>query len=130
MAGDNPYAARSSALLPTTIEMDGRTADALTRKSLPDLQSIYEQLLEEAERGEKLIADGGSACACDVAYSQLLIVISFSINKLDGGGRYEDWMEDESIERLTSYRELVGACGDDAGSSAASGITDEMILAL
>lgn len=130
MADDNPYAERSNALLPTTMEIDREAADALTQKSLPDLQAIYDRLRDETDRGEKLIADGGAACACDVAHSTLFTIIGFAINKLDGEGRYRDWMEDDSLDMLADYRSLVAACGGDAGSPATSGITDAMIRGL
>lgn len=127
MANDNPYAERSATVLPITLEMDRGAADALARRSLSDLQAIYAQLQKEADQSEELISDGGVACACDVAHSNLLIVIGFSINKLDGEGRYQDWMEDDSLGLLADYRQLVAACGEDAQSPAFSGITDEMI---
>jgi len=130
MASDNPYAQRSKTRLPVTLETDRRLMDALTRKSLPDLNTVYAQLHEDVDRIRKRLTDDGTACACDVAHSTLLIIIGFSINKLDGEGRWQDWMEDESLELLENYRRLVAACGEDAGSPAFSGITDEMIKKL
>lgn len=127
MAADNPHAKRSKALLPSTLEIDRSVADALARKSLPGLQTNYARLQEATEEGEKLVANGGMACACDVAHSNLLIVVGFAINKLDKEGRYQDWMEDDSLGNLANYRELVAACGEDASSRAFSSITDEMI---
>lgn len=130
MAYDNPYERRSKTLLPITLDIDRRVADALMRKSLSDLQAIYAKLKEEAEKSEELVTGGGGACACDVAHWNLLTLIGFSINKLDGEGRYQDWMEDESLGLLADYREIVAACGEDAKSPAFSGITDEMIKKL
>jgi 1,6-anhydro-N-acetylmuramate kinase len=130
MADDGSYVERSKERLPTTMEIDGRAADALARKSLSELQAVYARLQEQNDRNERFVVDGGTASACDVANTQLLILIGFSVNKLDGEGRHREWMEDENVALLASYRELVAACGNDAGSPAASGITDAMIEAL
>lgn len=127
MADNNPHAKRSQMLLPITLAIDRRAADALMRKSLSDLEAIYAKLREEADKSEELVTAGGGACACDVAHSSLLTVIGFAINKLNGEGRYQDWMADESLGLLADYRELVTACGEDANSPAFSGITDDMI---
>ncbi|MUO43006.1 hypothetical protein [Agrobacterium vitis] len=130
MADENPYTKRSATLLPVTLKLDGNVTDALARKSLSTLQDIYRQLQEETEKGEELVNNNGTASACDVAHSNLLIVVGFAINKLDGEGRYQDWMENESLEKLAEYRELVAACSNDARLPAFSKITDNMIKQL
>ncbi len=130
MANENPYMERSKALLPVTLETDRKAADALARKSLSGLQAIYAHLQGAADKAEELVTNGGGACACDVAHSNLLIIIGFAINKLDGEGRYQVWMEDESLEILEDYRGLVSACSKDARSPAFSSITDKMIKEL
>lgn len=125
-----PHAGRSTAVLPTTLDIDRSAARALEARSLSDLQAIYTRLQKETDKGEALIAGGGTACPCDAATATLLIVIGFAINKLDGEGRYQDWMEDESLSLLADYRAFISTCGEDAQSTALSDITDLMIKKL
>ncbi|TDK36731.1 hypothetical protein E2F50_07350 [Rhizobium deserti] len=127
MSEDSPYMKRSREFLPFALEIDRATAEAFANKSVSDLQAIYERLETEADRSQQFLGNGGAATACDVAQSTLLIVVGFSINKMDGQGRYEDWMEDESLRLLSDYRQLVAACGEDAKTPALSRITEEMI---
>lgn len=127
---DNPYEERSLRQLPIVLAFDSRLASALRARSLPELRGLREDVGRETENSEALVSEGGTAVACDVALFNLDLIAAFSINKLDGEGRYEDWMEGESIRLLADYRELVDACGKDAGEAATSSISTDMIEGL
>lgn len=127
---ENPLKARSLALLPITRQIDGEAVAALQQRSLPALRALYTRLQAHSGEVETLLAAEGQASACDLALSNLELIVAFAVNKLDGEGRYEDWMEGESIRLLADYRELVPTCAADAGSVISSGLQAGMIEAL
>jgi hypothetical protein len=106
---------RSREMLPPLVSLDRRLADALAARSLPDLTQAYAYLTERVAESEAALDAGMDACGCDVALGNLVIVVGFAINKLDGEGRYEDWMRDQSVELLENYRSLAAACAEDSG---------------
>lgn len=108
-------AARSREMLSPLVDLDRRVAAALGARSLPDLLKVYEALTKRAGESEAHLEGGGEACGCDVALSNLVIVVGFAINKLDGEGRYQDWMREESLGLLQDYHSLAEACAEDSG---------------
>jgi hypothetical protein len=108
-------ATRSREMLPRLVDLDRRVADALGTRSLPDLNKAYEALAARASESEAHLEAGNEACGCDVALSNLVIVVGFAINKLDGAGRYQDWMRGESLGLLQDYHSLAEACAEDSG---------------
>lgn len=124
-------ATRSREMLPRLVDLDRRVADALAAKSLPDLAKVYEALTARAAEGEAHLEAGNEACGCDVALSNLVIVVGFAINKLDGEGRYQDWMREESLGLLQDYHSLAEACAEDSGRARfSSRIRPELIETL
>jgi hypothetical protein len=110
-----PVAERSIRLLPLSIQFDGRTADAVSAKSLPELIALYAELGAHAAATEAARNVGQEACGCDVALANLRIVVGFAINKLDGQGRYQSWMRAESMRLRDQFANFMADCADDAG---------------
>jgi hypothetical protein len=106
-------AERSRAKLPQTLAFETRSAEAFQSKSLASLQKLYDELNEATADADDLQKTGGFACACDVAHSNLLTIVGFAINKLDGEGRYQDWMKDEMLHMLDQYRSYLQNCASD-----------------
>lgn len=109
------FADRSRQLLDALVEIDGSAARALASRSVPELRELYSTLSAKTEETEHHMAGGQDACGCDVAATNLVIIVGFAINKLDGGGRYQDWMLEESLDLLESYTALLADCAVDAG---------------
>ncbi len=106
--------ARSRLLLPVTLELEGRAAIAIEGKSVADLKGVYEGIRARSDEAQKHIEAGGNACGCDVALTNLLIAVGFAINKLDGQGRFEPWMDDESLDLLDKFDSFATDCANDA----------------
>jgi len=124
-------AERSRAMIGRLAEIDGQVADALSARSLSGLQAIYSRLHEAAEAADTHMAAGHDACACDVALTNLLIVVGFAINRLDGEGRWQDWMRDEGLDLLQNFFDLARDCAADAGrASHVSRVTARLFEAL
>ena len=108
-------AQRSREMLPPLVSLDRRIADALAARSLPELTQAYASLTQRVAESETHLENGNDACGCDAALGNLAILVGFAINKLDGEGRYQDWMAGESLELLENYRSLAAACAEDSG---------------
>lgn len=111
-------AARSREMMAPLLAVDARVAAAMAARSLPALSETYTELSAQAEASEAHLASGNPACGCDVALTSLAVVVGFAINKLDGEGRHEDWMRDESLALFQNYQHLAAACAEDAGQPA------------
>jgi hypothetical protein len=107
--------ARSRAMMEPLVALDRAVADALEARSLAALSGAYEKLRAHAEAIEAHMEAGEHACGCDVALTNLLVIVGFAVNKLDGEGRYQDWMRDESLNLLASYRDMASDCAADTG---------------
>ncbi len=106
--------ARSQLLLPVTLELEGRAAIAIESKSAAELKRVYEDIRARSDETQKHMEGGGNACGCDVALTNLLIAVGFAINKLDGQGRFEPWMDDESLDLLEKFDSFATDCANDA----------------
>ncbi len=109
---------RSARLLPLTVAFDHRAADAFGAKALPALTKLYDELGTQASAIEAARKSGQDACGCDVALTNLRIIVGFAVNKLDGAGRYQAWMRADSVRLLGEYARFVADCAADAGASA------------
>ena len=109
---------RSARLLPLTVAFDHRAADAFGAKSLPALTKLYAELGAQASAIEAARKSGQDACGCDVALTNLRIIVGFAVNKLDGAGRYQAWMRADSVRLQAEYASFVADCAADAGASA------------
>lgn len=110
----NDVSERSKLALAPTLEFERRAAAAFKAKSLAALQGLYSELKDQATATEALLDKGTNASGCDVALTNLLILTGFAINKLDGEGRYEPWMADESLRLLENYQNSATDCATDA----------------
>lgn len=109
-------ASRSQARLPEIAEFDGKARHAFESRSLVELQAIYAELQADATANELRRAEGKAVTGCDVALTSLLPIVGFAINRIDGGGRYRDWMRGESVRLLQSYHASINDCATDSGS--------------
>ena len=109
-------ASRSQARLPEISEFDGKAKQAFENRSLAALQSIYAELQADSAANEQRLAEGKAVTGCDVAVSSLLPIVGFAINRIDGGGRYRDWMRSESARLLQSFHDSMQDCATDSGS--------------
>ena len=116
-AAEDPVAKRSRERLMPTLEFDRRAATAFQSKALTGLSALYTQLRTVGAESESLVAAGKSACGCDVAVTNLLIIVGFAVNKLDGKGRYQPWMKDESLRLLADYQGYLTDCAKDAAAA-------------
>ena len=113
-------AERSSALLQQSLAFDERAKIAFQDRSLTELKALYADLKAAVAVIEAHQKSGGDACGCDVALSNLLIITGFAVNKLDGEGRYEPWMLDESLIMLDMYQGFLINCAADAQAAPAA----------
>ena len=119
-AADEPggaVAQRSEQQLGPTQEFDRRAAQAFQSKSLDDVRRLDADLNSKFVEIEHHAASGGSACGCDVAIAALRIIVGYALNKLDGQGRYQTWMQDESIQLVKKFHDYLTDCAIDAGRS-------------
>ena len=116
-AAEVPIAKRSRERLLPTLEFDRRAAAAFQSRAVAELSTLYTQLRAAGAESERLVAAGKSACGCDVAVAKLLIVVGFAVNKLDGKGRYQSWMTDESLQLLADYQGYLVDCAKDAAAA-------------
>jgi hypothetical protein len=107
-------AIRSARLLPVAIDLDSRTAAAFSARSLDSLTKIYAELGAAAAASEAARKTGQDACGCDVAFANLRIVVGFAVNKLDGKGRYQSWMQSESQRLRGDFESMLKDCAADA----------------
>jgi hypothetical protein len=123
--------ARSKSELSPALEFDIKAKLAFQARALPDLQSLYTDLKARNAAVEEHTNSGGDACGCDVAMANLLIIVGFAINKLDGGGRYEPWMLDESLNLMDDYTSYMADCAADADAAPAqTELTAQLVKAL
>ena len=115
-AQNETIASRSQARLHEVAEFDGRAKQAYESRSLAALQEVYAELQADAAASEQRIAEGRVMTGCDMALSSLLPIVGFAINRIDGGGRYRDWMRGESERLLQSYHASIHDCALDSGS--------------
>ena len=108
---------RSKKLLSPTIAFESRTAKAFETKSLAELQNLYADIALLQDPPEQMETDGVDACGCDVALINLSVIVGFAINKIDGEGRYETWMLEDSLRLLDEYNGFVSDCANDAGAT-------------
>ena len=109
---------RSKTLIGPTIAFEDRAARAVVQKSLADLENLYADIALHQVPVEKLIDEGIDACGCDVALTNLSVIVGFAIDKLDRQGRYQPWMLAESLRLLEEYQGFVSDCAKDAGMAA------------
>jgi hypothetical protein len=102
--------------LPELSEFDGKARQAFESRSLTALQAIYAELQADAAASEQRFAEGKAITGCDVASSRLLPIVGFAINRIDGGGRYRDWMRGESVRLLQSFHDSIQDCANGSGS--------------
>lgn len=119
---------RSKALLPPTISFEERAAKAFASKSLPDLENLYADIALKQEPIEDMETAGINACGCDVAMTNLSVIVGFAINKINGQGRYEPWMLDESLRLLDEYQGFVSDCAKDAGAAPSPKLLNAQLL--
>lgn len=121
-------AVRSREMLPPLVGLDIRVAGALADRSLSALSDAYADLSDRVGKSETYLEAGNPACGCDVALGNLLIIVGFAINKLDGEGRYQDWMREQSLELLETYRSLAAACAEDSGRATFASRIDAQLI--
>lgn len=124
-------ASRSQLRLPELASFDGRVAEAIAGKSLPALQRLYAELHADSDAADARQAARKVVTGCDLAVSGLLVIVGFAINKLDGAGRYQDWMLDESLTLVEATDESMRDCAHDAGApSVTPRLTAQLLKAL
>ena len=79
----NAYTDRSQVQLPITLEFERRAKAAFETKELRGFEDLYLDIGNNSGLAEDFV-ESGTACGCDVALSNLLIIVGFAINKLDG----------------------------------------------
>ena len=114
-ANAEDLATRSSRLLPQTLAIDQRAAEAFQARSLAALQTLVTDLKKATIATEAHMNSGGNVTGCDVASATLSIVLEFAVNKLDGEGRYQPWMRAQSLKLLADYQGYLQGCSADAG---------------
>ncbi len=124
------YADRSKLQLPVTLEFERRAKAAFETKDLRSFKDLYLDIGNNGGLAEDL-QESGTACGCDVALSNLIINAGFAINKLDGKGNFQRWMDEESMNLLGSYHDYLKSCASDAGVAApVPQLTAELVKAL
>lgn len=108
---------RSRVMLEPLRMLDRAVTEALETRSLEQLSEAYAQLTARVEATQAELDAGEDACGGDIALTNLLIITGFALNKLDGEGRYQDWMQGQSLSLLASYHSLAAACATDAGEA-------------
>ena len=120
LAAGKPHdeiAKRSLQRLGPTQEFDRRALRAFQSKSVDEMRRLYVDLHSTNRKFERHLDQGKNACGCDVATTTLLIIIGFALNKLDGLGRYQPWMQGESVELVKTFQGHLTDCAFEAGQA-------------